>query len=121
MIILKKYFKGDTAIWIITLLLLIISVPAVYSASAMISHKSYQGDMHFLIRQISAVILALIVVYVAYKIPYKTYLSLIKIIFPITWVLGILRIRKSPAAKRIKNSVHPQFCTNHSKTMVVFY
>ena len=92
MIILKKYFKGDTAIWIITLLLLIISVPAVYSASAMISHKSYQGDMHFLIRQISAVILAIIVVYVAYKIPYKTYLSLIKIIFPITILLLIITL-----------------------------
>ena len=92
MIILKKYFKGDSVIWIITLLLLILSIPAVYSASAMISHKSYQGDMHFLIRQISAVILALFVVYLAYRIPYKTYLSLIKIIFPIVILLLVLTL-----------------------------
>ena len=90
MIILKKYFKGDTVIWIITLLLLILSIPAVYSASAMISLKSYQGDMHFLTRQISAVIFALLVVYIAYRIPYKAYLSLIKIIFPIVILLLVI-------------------------------
>ncbi len=92
MIILKKYFKGDTVIWIITLLLLILSIPAVYSASAMISLKSYQGDMHFLIRQISAVVFALIVVYIAYRIPYKAYLSLIKIIFPIVILLLVITL-----------------------------
>ena len=92
MIILKKYFKGDTVIWIITLLLLILSIPAVYSASAGISHKSYQGDMHFLIRQISAVILALIVIFIAYRIPYKVYLGLIKIIFPIIILLLIITL-----------------------------
>lgn len=92
MIVLKKYFKGDTVIWIITLLLLILSIPAVYSASAMISHKSYQGDMHFLIRQISAVLFALLIVYIAYRIPYKAYLSLIKIIFPIVVLLLIITL-----------------------------
>ncbi len=92
MITLKKYFKGDTVIWIITLLLLILSIPAVYSASAGISYKSYQGDMHFLIRQISAVILALIVVLIAYRIPYKAYLSLIKIVFPIIILLLVITL-----------------------------
>jgi len=92
MIVLKKYFKGDTVIWIITLLLLILSIPAVYSASALISHKSYQGDMHFLIRQISAVLFALVVVFIAYRIPFKTYLSLIKIIFPIVILLLIITL-----------------------------
>jgi cell division protein FtsW len=89
---IKKYFKGDPVIWIITVLLLILSIPAVYSASAMISHKSYQGDMHFLLRQIFAVLLALIVVYISYRIPYKAYLSLIKIIFPLALLLLLITL-----------------------------
>jgi len=92
MFAVKKYIKGDTVIWIITVLLLILSIPAVYSASAMISHKSYQGDMHFLLRQVFAVILALIVVFISYKIPYKAYLSLIKIIFPIALLLLVITL-----------------------------
>jgi cell division protein FtsW len=89
---MNKHIKGDTVIWIITLLLLIISLPAVYSASAMISHKSYQGDMHFLLRQLFAVFIALVVVYISYRIPFKTYLSLIKILFPIALILLVLTI-----------------------------
>ena len=82
MITLKKHIKGDPVIWIISFLLLVISVPAVYSASALISLKS-QGDMHFLVRQLLGVLVAGSVIYLSYKIPYKNYMSLIKIIFPI--------------------------------------
>jgi len=79
-------------LWIITLLLLLLSIPAVYSASAMISHKSYQGDMHFLVRQIFAVIFALSFVYIFSRLSYKNYLSIIKIIFPIVLFLLILTL-----------------------------
>jgi cell division protein FtsW len=91
MIVLKKYFKGDPVIWLISFLLLIISIPAVYSASALISLKA-QGDMHFLIRQLFGVFLAVLVIYFAYKVPYKNYITLIKIIFPIAVFLLILTL-----------------------------
>ncbi len=91
MIVLKKYFKGDPVIWIISFLLLIISVPAVYSASALISLKS-QGDTHFLVRQLLGVLTAVLVIYLSYKIPYKKYMSLIKIIFPIAVFLLLLTL-----------------------------
>ncbi|NOZ34108.1 MAG: FtsW/RodA/SpoVE family cell cycle protein [Chlorobi bacterium] len=90
MIVLRKYFKGDPVIWIISFLLLIISIPAVYSASALISLKS--GDIHFLVRQFFGVITAAIVIYLSYRIPYKKYISLIKIIFPIAVFLLILTL-----------------------------
>ncbi len=89
---LKKIFKGDSVLWIITLLLLLLSIPAVYSASAMISQKSYMGDTHFLIRQIFAVMIALGFVFLFSKLNYKTYLSLIKIIFPIVLLLLFLTL-----------------------------
>ncbi|NPA68432.1 MAG: FtsW/RodA/SpoVE family cell cycle protein [Chlorobi bacterium] len=89
---IKKYFGGDTVIWIITFLLLIISIPAVYSASALISHKAYMGDMHFLFKQIFAVISAFAVIYLTYRVPYKSYMSLIKIIFPVTVMLLLLTL-----------------------------
>ncbi len=92
MIILKKYFKGDTVIWTIAFLLLIISVPAVYSASALISHKAYQGDMHFLIKQVFAVIMASSVIYLSYKIPYKSYFAVVKILFPVALILLLITL-----------------------------
>ena len=91
MVFIKKYIKGDIVIWLTTVFLLIISIPAVYSASAMISAKS-QGDVHFLVRQISAVFGALFFVFVFSRINYKIYLSLVKIALPIVIVLLILTL-----------------------------
>ncbi len=91
MIVLRKYFKGDSVIWAVSFLLLIISIPAVYSASALISMKA-QGDMHFLIRQVLGVLVAGTVLYLSYKIPYKKYISLVKIIFPIAVFLLLLTL-----------------------------
>ncbi len=100
MIVLRKYFKGDPVIWIISFLLLIISIPAVYSASALISLKS--GDMHFLVRQLFGVITAAIVIYLSYRIPYKKYISLIKIIFPIAVFLLILTLVSGSSVNNAK-------------------
>lgn len=91
MTIIKKYIKGDSAIWVITVLLLIASIPAVYSASAMISAKS-QGDVHFLVKQITAVITALLFVFGFSLINYKSYLGIIKLLFPIVIVLLLLTL-----------------------------
>jgi cell division protein FtsW len=84
---IKKYFQGDTVVWLITVLLLLLSIPAVYSASAMISQKSGGGDIRFLVKQLSAVLFALIMVYIAYRIPFKTYMRISKIILPIALIL----------------------------------
>jgi len=88
---IKRYIKGDRVIWGITLVLLLLSIPAVYSASAMISAKS-QGDVHFLVRQISAVVFALIFVFSFSLINYKTYLAIIKLLFPIVLVLLLMTL-----------------------------
>lgn len=88
---LNTIFKGDSVLWIITLLLLLMSIPAVYSASAMISYKS-QGDMHFLVRQIFAVAFALLVVFLISNINYKIYLKLIKILFPVILLMLALTL-----------------------------
>ncbi|NPA45184.1 MAG: FtsW/RodA/SpoVE family cell cycle protein [Chlorobi bacterium] len=86
-----KFIKGDKVIWGITLVLLLLSIPAVYSASAMISAKS-QGDVHFLVRQISAVVFALIVVFAFSHLNYKSYLAIIKLIFPIVLVMLLMTL-----------------------------
>ncbi len=89
--VLNKYIKGDTVIWAISFLLLAISVPAVYSASALISLKS-QGDLHFLFRQLMGVFTAMIIIYLTSKIPYTKYIALVKILFPIALLLLILTL-----------------------------
>jgi len=88
---IKRYIKGDRVVWGITFMLLLFSIPAVYSASAMISAKS-QGDVHFLVRQISAVLLASIFVFLFSLINYKAYLAIIKLFYPIVIVMLLMTL-----------------------------
>ncbi len=86
----RKYFQGDTVIWIITILLLLLSIPAVYSASAMISQKAGGSDIRFLVKQLFAVILAFSTIYIAYRIPFKAYMKLSKVLLPFALILLVI-------------------------------
>lgn len=89
--LLKKYVKGDRIIWGITFVLLVFSIPAVYSASAMISAKS-QGDVHFLVRQVQAVLMGLFFVFLFSLINYKSYLAIIKLLFPVVLLMLVMTL-----------------------------
>lgn len=71
---LKENLKGDPFIWTIILLLSIISIAVVYSASSSLAFQKKDGDtMYYLIKHGGLVVASLLLVWLAHKINYKYY------------------------------------------------
>ena len=85
--LLKNLFKGDKVIWIIFLLLCLVSIIEVFSASSTLTYKS--GDhwrpitMHIVLMAVGA-----IVVLIVHNIPCRWFKTFI-LLLPISWVLLI--------------------------------
>ena len=85
--LLKNLFKGDKVIWIIFLLLCLVSIIEVFSASSTLTYKS--GDhwrpitMHIVLMAVGA-----IVVLIVHSIPCRWFKTFI-LLLPISWVLLI--------------------------------
>ena len=85
--LLKNLFKGDKVIWIIFLLLCLVSVIEVFSASSTLTYKS--GDhwrpitMHIVLMAVGA-----IVVLIVHNIPCRWFKTFI-LLLPISWILLI--------------------------------
>lgn len=66
--------KGDKFIWGIVLLLALISILVVYSATGSLAYKMYKGNTEvYLFRQLSFIILGLAVIYFLHRINYTVY------------------------------------------------
>jgi len=71
---LKENLKGDPFIWTIILLLSLISVAVVYSASSSLAFQKKDGDtMYYLIKHGGLIIGSLLLVWLAHKVDYKYY------------------------------------------------
>ncbi len=72
--VFQKYLKGDTAIWVIMLIFLMISLLVVYSATGSLAYKQAEGNTtHFLTRQIIFSILSFSAAYFIHTLPHKTF------------------------------------------------
>ena len=85
--LLKNFFKGDKAIWIIYLFLCLISIVEVFSASCTLTYKS--GD-HWgpITNHLTLLMVGTIAVWIVHNIPcrwFKTFIALL----PISWALLI--------------------------------
>lgn len=85
--LLKNFFKGDKAIWIIYLFLCLISIVEVFSASSTLTYKS--GD-HWgpITNHLTLLMVGTIAVWIVHNIPcrwFKTFIALL----PISWALLI--------------------------------
>ena len=81
--LLKNFFKGDKAIWIIYLFLCLISIVEVFSASSTLTYKS--GD-HWgpITNHLTLLMVGTIAVWIVHNIPcrwFKTFIALL----PISW------------------------------------
>jgi cell division protein FtsW len=81
MVAVKKWIddnlKGDPIIWGIVILLSIISILVVYSATGTLAYKKMGGNTEtYLIRHTSLILLSLFVMWGAHKLPYKYYSKL---------------------------------------------
>jgi cell division protein FtsW len=71
---LKENLKGDPFIWSIIMLLSLISVAVVYSASSSLAFQKKDGDtMYYLIKHGGLIVGSLILVWLAHKVDYKYY------------------------------------------------
>ena len=83
--LLKNFFKGDKAVWIIFLFLCLISIIEVFSASSTLSFKT--GD-HWapITNHLTMLLVGVFVVWIVHNIPCRWFKTFI-VLLPISWIL----------------------------------
>jgi cell division protein FtsW len=70
-----KYFKGDTAIWIIIFMLSIVSMLVVWSATGALAYKKMAGSWHYLFKHGGFLLFGIAVIYVVHNVSYKFFFT----------------------------------------------
>ena len=78
---------GDRVIWVIILLLSLISLALIYSASSSLAFKEHTTNFAYLMKQLRFVVLGLLALYICYKVPLRWYRYLSVPIFVISIIL----------------------------------
>jgi cell division protein FtsW len=74
--------KGDRVIWALVLLLVLISLLAVYSATGSLAYKMYRGNTEiYLFKQIAFIAIGFCVIYFAHRVNYTIYSRVAKVLF----------------------------------------
>ncbi|HEU4471318.1 MAG TPA: FtsW/RodA/SpoVE family cell cycle protein [Flavisolibacter sp.] len=74
--------RGDKVIWALVLLLVLVSLLVVYSATGSLAYKMYKGNTEvYLFKQIAFIVIGFCVIYFAHRVNYTIYSKLAKILF----------------------------------------
>ncbi|MGC4037297.1 MAG: FtsW/RodA/SpoVE family cell cycle protein [Chitinophagaceae bacterium] len=74
--------KGDKVIWALVVLLVLVSLLAVYSATGTLAYKNYKGNTEvYLFKQVAFIVLGIAVVYFAHLVNYTIYSKVAQILF----------------------------------------
>ncbi|MGZ8545116.1 MAG: FtsW/RodA/SpoVE family cell cycle protein, partial [Flavisolibacter sp.] len=77
-----KSTRGDKVIWALVLLLVLVSLLAVYSATGSLAYKIYKGNTEvYLFKQIAFIAIGFCVIYFAHRVNYTIYSKVAKILF----------------------------------------
>lgn len=77
--------KGDRVIWALVVLLTLVSLLAVYSATGSLAYKNYKGNTEiYLFKQIAFILAGIMVIYFAHLVNYTFYSKAAKIAFLIS-------------------------------------
>lgn len=77
--------KGDRVIWALVVLLTLVSLLAVYSATGSLAYKNYKGNTEiYLLKQTIVIIAGILIIYAAHLINYTQYSKWAKIAFYIS-------------------------------------
>jgi cell division protein FtsW len=80
--------KGDKVIWALVVLLTLVSLLAVYSATGSLAYKNYRGNTEiYLFKQIAFIMAGIMVIYFAHLVNYTFYSKAAKIAFFISLLL----------------------------------
>jgi cell division protein FtsW len=79
---LRSNTKGDLVIWATVLLLVLVSLLVVYSATGSLAYKLYKGNTEiYLFKQVAFIAIGFCVIYFAHRVNYTIYLKVAKILF----------------------------------------
>jgi cell division protein FtsW len=79
---LHHHTKGDKVIWALVVLLTLVSLLAVYSATGSLAYKNYKGNTEiYLFKQIAFIIFGIGVIYFAHRVNYTFYSKVAQILF----------------------------------------
>jgi Bacterial cell division membrane protein len=74
--------KGDKVIWALVVLLTLVSLLAVYSATGSLAYKNYKGNTEiYLFKQVAFIMAGIMVIYFAHLVNYTFYSRVAKIVF----------------------------------------
>ncbi|HYC39397.1 MAG TPA: FtsW/RodA/SpoVE family cell cycle protein [Chitinophagaceae bacterium] len=74
--------RGDKVIWALVVLLTLVSLLAVYSATGSLAYRNYSGNTEiYLFKQIAFIVVGILVIYFAHLINYTFYSRIAKILF----------------------------------------
>ncbi len=77
--------KGDKVIWALVVLLTLVSLLAVYSATGSLAYKNYKGNTEiYLFKQIAFILVGIMFIYFAHLVNYTFYSKVAKIAFLIS-------------------------------------
>src|SRR5690349_19739774 len=77
--------RGDKVIWALVILLALVSLLAVYSATGSLAYKNYKGNTEvYLFKQIMFIIIGILVIYFAHLVNYTIYSRVATILFLLT-------------------------------------
>lgn len=79
---LLKSTRGDKVIWALVVILVLVSLLVVYSATGSLAYKMYKGNTEvYLFKQIAFIVIGFCIIYFAHMVNYTIYSRLAKIIF----------------------------------------
>jgi cell division protein FtsW len=74
--------KGDKVIWAVVLLLVLVSLLVVYSATGSLAYKMYKGNTEvYLFKQIAFIAVGFAIIYFAHRVNYTIYSKVAKVLF----------------------------------------
>src|ERR1044071_10148933 len=79
---LSRRTKGDKVIWALVVLLALISMLVVYSATGSLAYKNYKGNTEvYLFKQVAFIILGIGIIYFAHRVNYIIYSKIAQLLF----------------------------------------
>ncbi|MCC7401628.1 MAG: FtsW/RodA/SpoVE family cell cycle protein [Chitinophagaceae bacterium] len=79
---LHQHTRGDKVIWALVVLLALVSLLAVYSATGSLAYKNFKGDTEvYLFKQIGFIMAGIMVIYFAHRINYTVYSKVAQVLF----------------------------------------
>lgn len=99
--------KGDKVIWALVVLLTLVSLLAVYSATGSLAYKNYKGNTEiYLFKQIAFILAGIMVIYFAHLVNYTVYSKVAQVVFllsiPLLFYTLFFGVKMNEGSRRIR-------------------